>query len=479
MDILTLLKNGERVKVTRSGKTKQGIFIQSPEEKGFRIDGDPNLYSLSGFCNKALDIKNCDGKRYVSVERGGKDIKLYLLAKTQKNRSAPEAEKTSRFDKITPHLNKAGEIIYIGDKTAELVYEDEMWQIRYDGTLYPPSQICKKIKGKSCDLLTNAFIMREGKRIKLERLIPGFKPRKTVKKISKAPSIKNQTVKTVKATRFDKIAPHLNKDGETIYIGDKTAELVFESEKWQIRYDGTLYPISQICKKIKGKQCDLLTNAFIMRDEKKIKLERLIPGFKPRKTTLKSGQKRKTHINKRLKAARHPDFGHERKHENIVSSFILKNTHTHVPIPEQEIYRLQAGLVRHLKTIGVVKTKAERFALVKSILEKQNGTCYLSNTNGAYCWNAVKEMGWPYLKMEWAHVVPRCQKNAQTIDNLGLMCNRCNNSIQSSRRLEQLPMELLTKTQVILEKGPYDKSLIEKLETVIKELPAKMRCYSE
>jgi hypothetical protein len=378
MDILSLLKNGDKVKATRSGKTKQGTYIQSAEGKGFRIDGDPNLYSLSGFCNKALDIKNCDGKRFVSVERGGKDIKLYILARTQKNNS------------------------------------------------------------------------------------------------SSAP--KNQTIKE---TRFDKIVPYLNKAGETIYINDKTAELVFEDEKWQIRYEDTLYTPSQICKKLKGRQCDLLTNAFIIRDSKKIKLERLIPGFKPRKITLKNGKKRKTHINKRLRAARHPNFGHVRKHENIVHSFILKNKYKHDPIPEQEIYRLQEGLIRHLKDIGIVKTKEERFTLVKTILEKQNGTCYLSNQKGAYCWNAVKEMAWPYLKMEWAHVVPRCQKNAQTIENLGLMCNRCNNSIQSSRRLEQLPMELLTKTQVILEKGSYDKSLIEKLDTLIRELPFKDSCKSE
>jgi hypothetical protein len=378
MDILSLLKNGDKVKATRSGKTKEGTYIQSAEGKGFRIDGDPNLYSLSGFCNKALDIKNCDGKRFVSVERGGKDIKLYILARTQKNNS-----------KSSP---------------------------------------------------------------------------------------KNKSVKT---TRFDKIAPYLNKDGETIYIGDKTAELVFEDEKWQIRYEDTLYTPALICKKLKGRQCDLLTNAFIVRDSKKLKLERLIPDFKPRKTTLKSGKKRKTHINKRLKAARHPNFGHVRKHENIVKSFILKNTHRYEPIPEQEIYRLQEGLIRHLKAIGVVKKKDERIALVKTILEKQNGTCYLSNQSGAYCWNTVKEMGWPYLKMEWAHVVPRCQKNTQTIDNLGLMCNRCNNNIQSSRRLEQLPMELLTKTQVILKKGSYDKSLIEKLDALIKDLPSKMICNSE
>jgi hypothetical protein len=49
MDILALLKNGTRVKATRSGKTKQGVFINSPEGKGFKLDGDPNLYSLSGF----------------------------------------------------------------------------------------------------------------------------------------------------------------------------------------------------------------------------------------------------------------------------------------------------------------------------------------------------------------------------------------------------------------------------------------------
>jgi hypothetical protein len=40
-------------------------------------------------------------------------------------------------------------------------------------------------------------------------------------------------------------------------------------------------------------------------------------------------------------------------------------------------------------------------------------------------------------------------------------------------------MELLTKTQVILEKGAYDKSLIEKLDTLIKELPFKDSCKSE
>lgn len=128
-------------------------------------------------------------------------------------------------------------------------------------------------------------------------------------------------------------------------------------------------------------------------------------------------------------------------------------------IPESEIERLATNLGNHLKKMGIKKSKKERIAHVKIVLQRQNNTCKLSDCNGKYCWNEPKE-NWkngqqsnlPYLKLQWGHIKPRCRGGTVCdIDDLCLMCGRCNNQIQTSRNLIQLPVELILKSLKIIE----------------------------
>jgi hypothetical protein len=117
------------------------------------------------------------------------------------------------------------------------------------------------------------------------------------------------------------------------------------------------------------------------------------------------------------------------------------------PISETEIDRLQKTLHPHLKKMGVLMAPTERTEFVKALLAKQNGTCaFGSKVGGMYCWNEPKDKEKTYLKLQWGHIKPRCRKEAT---DLFLQCARCNNQIQTSRQLHQLPAELISKAEHI------------------------------
>ena len=134
------------------------------------------------------------------------------------------------------------------------------------------------------------------------------------------------------------------------------------------------------------------------------------------------------------------------------------------PIDEDEIDRLQKTLQPHLKNINITMTKKERIEFVKQTLKRQNNTCiWGKESNGKYCWNEPKYNWKPdengvkqecichKLKLQWGHLTPRCRKEEFGINTLCLMCGRCNNHIQSSRKPEQLVTELLLKVSEIID----------------------------
>ena len=127
------------------------------------------------------------------------------------------------------------------------------------------------------------------------------------------------------------------------------------------------------------------------------------------------------------------------------------------PLPETEVERLQGTLSNHLRQINAQMTKSARIEFLQTLLEKQNKTCaFGKNVGGIYCWNEPKEnyidsvyTEKKYLKLQWGHIKPRCRKEEQTADDLCLLCARCNNQIQTSRHLQQLKAELLSKIEHI------------------------------
>ena len=128
-------------------------------------------------------------------------------------------------------------------------------------------------------------------------------------------------------------------------------------------------------------------------------------------------------------------------------------------IPDTEVERLQNRLSNHLRCMKVKKNKSERIQLVKEILKKQNYTCaFGKDVGGKYCWNEPKEnykknknkkgteyVELKYIKLQWGHIKPRCRNESQTINDLCLLCARCNNQIQTSRHLIQIEKELESK----------------------------------
>lgn len=126
-------------------------------------------------------------------------------------------------------------------------------------------------------------------------------------------------------------------------------------------------------------------------------------------------------------------------------------------LPETEVERLQGTLSNHLKNMNAQMPKSARIEFVKTLLAKQNQTCaFGKNVGGIYCWNEPKEnyveniyTEKAYLKLQWGHIKPRSRKEEQTTEDLCLLCARCNNQIQTSRHLEQLKAELLSKIEHI------------------------------
>jgi hypothetical protein len=133
-------------------------------------------------------------------------------------------------------------------------------------------------------------------------------------------------------------------------------------------------------------------------------------------------------------------------------------------IDEVEIDRLQKTLHPHLKKIDITMTKKERIEFVSQTLKKQKNTCiWGKESSGKYCWNEPKYNWKPdengdkqecichILKLQWGHLIPRCRKEEFGINTLCLMCGRCNNHIQSSRKPTQLLPELLLKVSEIID----------------------------
>lgn len=124
-------------------------------------------------------------------------------------------------------------------------------------------------------------------------------------------------------------------------------------------------------------------------------------------------------------------------------------------LPETEVERLQGTLSNHLRQMNISITKSARTEFVQTLLAKQNRTCaFGKKVRGMYCWNEPKEnyidgvyTEKTYLKLQWGHIKPKCRNEGQTTDDLCLLCARCNNQIQTSRHLQQLKAELLSKIE--------------------------------
>ena len=119
-------------------------------------------------------------------------------------------------------------------------------------------------------------------------------------------------------------------------------------------------------------------------------------------------------------------------------------------ISNEEIERLSNVLPTHLKQMGLKKTKEERVEIVKNILIKQKGTCAFADGDSCFCWNEPKDRELSFLKLQWGHKLPGSHGGkAYELDNLILLCARCNNNIQKSRTIEQLIPELEHKLMAI------------------------------
>ena len=119
-------------------------------------------------------------------------------------------------------------------------------------------------------------------------------------------------------------------------------------------------------------------------------------------------------------------------------------------IPDTEFDRLQKTLYNHLRAMKVKKTKIERLEITKSILKQQQNTCAFADGDDSFCWNHPKNKDSEFLVLEWGHKIPRnFGQIAHQLDNLILLCARCNNQIQTSRKIEQLIPELEHKLQAL------------------------------
>jgi len=119
-------------------------------------------------------------------------------------------------------------------------------------------------------------------------------------------------------------------------------------------------------------------------------------------------------------------------------------------IPETEYSRLEKTLYNHLRAMNLKKTKTERLVMTKTILKQQKNTCAFADGNDSFCWNHPKNKDSEFLILEWGHKIPRnFGKIAYKSNNLILLCARCNNQIQTSRKIEQLIPELEHKLQAI------------------------------
>ena len=101
-------------------------------------------------------------------------------------------------------------------------------------------------------------------------------------------------------------------------------------------------------------------------------------------------------------------------------------------MPETEVNRLQETLTNHLIRMNITMTKYDRIEFVKTLLVKQKYTCVFGkNVGRIYCCNEQKEnyTDNKYLKLQWGCIKARYIKKEESIDDLYLLCSRCNNQI--------------------------------------------------
>ena len=128
----------------------------------------------------------------------------------------------------------------------------------------------------------------------------------------------------------------------------------------------------------------------------------------------------------------------------------VKNHYSWEPLTNIEIDKLQRNLYNHLREMKIKKSKEERISFVKKILKIQKGTCAFAGGDPKYCWNHQKDKGLKHLKLEWGHKLPKSHgEKSKEMNNLILLCARCNNQIQTSRSIKQLIPELEHKLKVL------------------------------
>jgi hypothetical protein len=122
-------------------------------------------------------------------------------------------------------------------------------------------------------------------------------------------------------------------------------------------------------------------------------------------------------------------------------------------IPSSEIVRLAGRLLKNgaCDENGTKHTLEVCKAFTESLLIKQNWACAFSGGDSSHCWNGNSEHDQvaSYIRLRWGHKVPRSSEINNQFSNLFLLCERCNNQIQTSRTLEELADELMHKLPVI------------------------------
>ena len=125
-------------------------------------------------------------------------------------------------------------------------------------------------------------------------------------------------------------------------------------------------------------------------------------------------------------------------------------------IPESEVERIAKVLAYHIRIMNrtinpqITLSKEERIDFVRALIKKQNGTCALSGGNPKYCWNRVQNSHLSFLKLEWGHKNPSAKGTTENnLDNLYLLCGRCNNQLQTSLQLTELLEEFEHKLKVL------------------------------
>lgn len=123
-----------------------------------------------------------------------------------------------------------------------------------------------------------------------------------------------------------------------------------------------------------------------------------------------------------------------------------------VEIPADEVERLAGLLDGHLKRAGVdVDKRGLKRCRIEThrILDQQGWHCAFSGGSHLHCWNGKPDAEKAYIALRWGHRTPQGRKQATGFDDYFLLCERCNNQLQTSRTLEELRDELVHKLAAI------------------------------